>query len=153
PTVAALADYIENAPPTLDETGDLSIQPIARNGQLPVSFAEQRLWFLNELEPASARYNVLSAFRLTGQLNVTVLERSLNEIIRRHETLRAVFLTVDGQPVKNILPVMSINVRVVDLRVIVSDPARESAVRLLMTEEAQRPFLLARGPLIRVTLL
>ncbi|HTN70672.1 MAG TPA: amino acid adenylation domain-containing protein [Methylomirabilota bacterium] len=152
PTLAALAGYIESARLTRDKAEDLSIQPIARNGELPVSFAEQRLWFLNELEPGSPRYNVLSAFQLTGRLNVAALERSLNEIIRRHETLRTVFTTVDGQPVQDIRAAMSINIRNVDLGAMVSDARRDPEVHRVMTEEAQRPFALAHGPLIRATL-
>ncbi|MCH8282830.1 MAG: hypothetical protein IIC96_19375, partial [Chloroflexi bacterium] len=82
----------------------------------PTSFAQQRLWFLDQLEPGSAAYNVPLAIRLSGSLNMIALEQSLNEIVRRHETLRTTFSTVDGQPVQVISPASTFNIPVVDLR-------------------------------------
>ncbi|MCC5667067.1 amino acid adenylation domain-containing protein [Nostoc sp. CHAB 5784] len=81
-----------------------SIQPVDRNAALPLSFAQQRLWFLEQLQPGSATYNIPTAVRLTGSLNIAVLARSLNEIIRRHEVLRTQFPTVDGNPLITIQP-------------------------------------------------
>jgi amino acid adenylation domain-containing protein len=141
------------ARPPQDGAESLSIQPAPRDGKLHLSFAQHRLWFLNQLEPASFAYNLFSAFRLAGRLNVTALEQSFNEIIWRHEALRTVFKTVDGQPQQIILSSVTTRVPVVDLRGIVSDAERESEVRRLSTAEAQRPFDLARGPLLRATLL
>ncbi|WP_238845881.1 amino acid adenylation domain-containing protein [Nostoc edaphicum] len=81
-----------------------SIQPADRHANLPLSFAQQRLWFLEQLQPGSATYNIPTAVRLTGSLNITVLARSLNEIVRRHEVLRTQFPTVDGNPLLTIQP-------------------------------------------------
>ncbi|MBW4613204.1 MAG: amino acid adenylation domain-containing protein [Desmonostoc vinosum HA7617-LM4] len=82
----------------------LPIQRVPRNNNLPLSFAQQRLWFLHQLSPESHSYNMLAALRLEGLLNIVALEQSLNELIRRHEVLRTTFLTVDGKPVQVIAP-------------------------------------------------
>src|SRR4029450_1255245 len=128
------------------------LQHVSRDGNLPLSFAQQRLWFLDQLEPNSSVYNVPSAIRFKGPLNITALERSFNEIIRRHEVVRTTFSTVEGQPVQNISPSLNLLLTIVDLGHL-SESEREAAARRLATEEARRPFDLARGPLLRVTLL
>ena len=117
---------------------------------VPPSFAQERLWFLDQWEPGSSGYNNSDAFRLTGRLNQEALERSLNEIISRHETLRTVFAVVDGRPVQVIAPTLTTTLSISDLREL---PEREARARRLATEEAQRPFDLARGPLLRTRLL
>jgi amino acid adenylation domain-containing protein/non-ribosomal peptide synthase protein (TIGR01720 family) len=116
----------------------------------PTSFAQQRLWILDQLVPGNPFYNIFSALPLQAQ-NAAALERSLNEIIRRHEALRTTFTTIDGQPVQVIAPVLKLTIPVVDLRGI---PAAQRGVELrrLAQEEARRPFDLARGPLLRATL-
>jgi amino acid adenylation domain-containing protein len=153
PTVAALADYLETARLREGKIQDLPIRPVSRDEQLPLSFSQQRLWFLDQLEPGSLAYNLAPAYQLTGRLDVRALERTVNEIIRRHEALRTVFKSVDGQPHQVILPSLTVKVPVIDLREIVSDAERAAEVRRLFTAEAQRPFDLFRGPLLRVTLL
>ncbi|HEV2733582.1 MAG TPA: condensation domain-containing protein, partial [Longimicrobiaceae bacterium] len=117
---------------------------------LPLSFAQQRLWFIDQLEPGSAAYNMPYALRLRGRFDPAVLERSLAEIVRRHETLRTVFAFVDGAPVQVIREAAPVALPVVDLR---SLPAgeREAEARRLAAEEAVRPFDLAVGPLLRVS--
>mgnify|MGYP000963431175 CR=1 FL=1 len=127
------------------------LRPVPRDGDLPLSFAQQRLWFLDQLEPASPYYNVPAAVRFSGALDVAVLERSLNEIIRRHEALRVTFESVDGRPVVRALPELAVRLQRVD----VSDrprPEREAEAQRLARAEALRPFDLARGPLIRGSL-
>jgi len=152
PTVAALAGYLETARSPRDRTEDLSIQPASRHGRLLPSFAQQSLWLIDLLEPGSPAYNLFSATALRGPLNVLTLEQSFNELIRRHESLRTVFNSVDGQPFQVILPALTIVLPVVDLRDIVSPAEREAAIRRLSTAEARRPFNLFRGPLLRATL-
>ena len=109
----------------------------------PLSFAQERLWFLDQLEPDSAVYNIPMGLRFGGALNVPVLQRCLNEVLRRHESLRTRFETVEGQPVQVIQPVASLEMPLVDLRGL-PEPEREAEAKRLCMEEAQRPFDLTR---------
>ena len=153
PTVAALARYIEKASQRDESTTDVSVKSVPRNGQLPLSFSQERLWFLDQLEPGGYTYNLLAAYRLKGNLKITVLEESVNEVIRRHEVLRTVFRSVNGRPEQIILPSMTIKIALLDLRELASEEERQFVIRRLSTEEAQRPFDLSRGPLLRISLL
>lgn len=117
-----------------------------------MSFAQQRLWLLDQMDPDNSVYNVRFMFHLTGPLKVAVLEQSLNEIVRRHEVLRTTYLAVNEVPVQVIAPVLTMTLPITDLRE-VPTPAREDEVTRLITEEAQRPFNLARDPLVRAILL
>jgi amino acid adenylation domain-containing protein len=119
---------------------------------VPLSFGQQRIWMLDRLMPGSAFYNETTTLRLSFRLNVPALERSINEIVRRHEVLRTTFLAVDGQPVQVIAPTLSLPLPVVDLREL-QELERESEARRMAREEAGRPFSLGRGPLVRTTLL
>src|SRR5947209_16214692 len=124
----------------------------SRAKTFPVSFAQKRLWFLDQLQPGSAIYNMPVALRLSAPVNVGILERCLNEIVRRHEVLRTTFGTVDGRPVQVVAPQLQLGVAVVDLRQL-GPTEREAEAQRLAAIEAQRPFDLARGPLLRATLL
>jgi amino acid adenylation domain-containing protein len=117
----------------------------------PLSFAQQRLWFLDQYEPNSSVYNIPSALRLRGSLNIGALEQSLNEIIRRHESLRTTFSMVDGNPLQVIAPVIKLSFAAVDLRDHPERDREEEAQRLAQ-EEARRSFDLRRGPPFRATL-
>lgn len=119
---------------------------------MPLSFAQERFWFLNQLEPGNPAYNRPLAIFLTGSLNVPALEQSLSEILRRHDVLRATFFTVEGQPVQIINPAEPLKLLVVDLSEVLPTE-RESQIKGLATEEAKRPFDLTQGPLLRATLL
>ena len=118
----------------------------------PLSFAQQRLWFLHQLEPDSIAYNMPTALRLTGRLNTDALEWGINEIIRRHESLRTTFRLVDNQPVQVIAEQLTLEMPVVDLQTFPAEE-REAKVMRLATEEAQRPFDIETGPLVRARLL
>jgi len=118
----------------------------------PVSFAQQRLWFLDQLEPGSSTYNVASAYRLTGPLDVTILEQCFNKVVQRHEALRTTFTVVDEQPIQVIAPSQILRSEIVDLQKL-PQAERESKAHCLASEEAQRPFDLTQGPLLRTTLL
>ncbi|HEX2077116.1 MAG TPA: condensation domain-containing protein, partial [Longimicrobium sp.] len=118
---------------------------------LPLSFAQERLWFLDQLQPGSAAYNLPYALRLTGALDVDALERTLAEVVRRHETLRTRFPGVDGVPSQVIDPAGPVPIDRVDLSGD-AEAERESALRALAAAEAARPFDLSAGPLLRCTL-
>jgi amino acid adenylation domain-containing protein len=117
-----------------------------------LSFAQERLWFLDQLNPDSAVYNVPLAVRLSGPISPVVLERSVNEIVRRHDALRTTFATVDGQPVLIANAELKVELTTIDLAS-GAEPERETRARALMNEEAARPFDLTTGPLIRTALL
>ncbi|MGZ3624935.1 MAG: condensation domain-containing protein, partial [Ktedonobacteraceae bacterium] len=118
----------------------------------PVSFAQQRLWFLDQLEPDSAAYNVPITFHLRGKLDVSVLESCLNAIVQRHEALRTTFHIMDGQPVQLIAPTLIVSLPVVDLRDL-TEAERDAQILRLVTEVAHEPFNLVQGLLVRTTLL
>jgi hypothetical protein len=84
--------------------------------QCPLSFSQQRLWLLDQLDPGNSAYNITKAFRLMGLLDVTAIEKSLNEIVQRHESLRTTFSTVQGEPVQIIAPTLTLTVPLTDLR-------------------------------------
>jgi amino acid adenylation domain-containing protein len=121
-------------------------------GPCPLSFSQQRLWFLDQYERNSSLYNVPGALRLRGSLNVAALEQSLNELIRRHESLRTTFSMVEAEAVQIISPSVEVPLSVVDLAGRPKTEREEEALRLVR-EEARRPFDLAQGPLFRSKLL
>src|SRR6185295_3516811 len=123
-----------------------------REGALPLSFAQERLWLIDQLEPGSPLYNVAAALRVEGPLDSRVLALTLGEIVRRHEALRTVFAARAGAPVQVIQPAEPFGLSVVDLSGL-PEGAREDRVPVLAAAEAGRPFDLARGPLLRATVL
>ncbi|HXC70886.1 MAG TPA: condensation domain-containing protein, partial [Pyrinomonadaceae bacterium] len=123
-----------------------------REGELPLSYAQQRLWFADQLTPGSALYNVAAAVRLSGPLNVSALERTLREIIARHEVLRTSFPARDGEPVQVIAEQVEFELPVTDLSAL-PESEREQAARRLAAEEAETSFDLSTGPLVRARLL
>ncbi|MCP4660645.1 MAG: amino acid adenylation domain-containing protein, partial [bacterium] len=150
PTVARLAPAITAARALRGRVAP-PLRPQARHADLPLSFAQQRLWFFDQFHPGSAVYNMPSAVPLSGRLDGAVLRRSLNEIVRRHEALRTSFGEVGGQPVQVIAPALELALPVVDLEALPPE-AREAEARRLAAAEARQPFDLARGPLLRATL-
>jgi amino acid adenylation domain-containing protein len=154
PTIAGCAKKIETKIRTEKGLVTEPIVPISRRENLPLSFAQQRLWFLDQLDPGNPTYNIPTAVRLSGSLNVAILERSFNELISRHEVLRTVFPTVAGQPVGAIAPANNFTLSVLDLRTANLSPLqREAQAQRIAIEEAECPFNLAQGPLLRVMLL
>jgi amino acid adenylation domain-containing protein len=130
---------------TLEQT----IQRRKDSGPVPLSFAQQRLWFLEQM--GYSNYFVSATSRLTGVLDVRAIERSLNEIVQRHEALRTTFTTIDGQPMQIIAPRLPLMLPLLDLGQLTSDERAAEATRL--RNEALRPFNLERGPLLRASLL
>jgi amino acid adenylation domain-containing protein/non-ribosomal peptide synthase protein (TIGR01720 family) len=119
---------------------------------LPTSFAQARLWFLDQFEPGSPFYNIPAAVRLTGKLNVVALQQSLNEMVQRHEALRTTFAVEDGQPVQVIRASLTLNLPIVDLTAL-PIAEREAEIFARANAEIQQPFDLTQVPLWRVTLL
>ena len=119
---------------------------------LPLSFAQSRLWFLDQFDPGSAAYNVPTAMRLSGPFDVAALEKAIGEILRRHEVLRTSFTVVDDEPAQVIAPAAPASVPVSDLSALAPEE-REAEVRRRTEAEAQRPFNLGEVPLLRVEVL
>ncbi len=148
PTVAGLARAVERL---LREGGGPPPPPLVRvprDRPLPLSFAQQRLWFLHRLDPASTAYHVPVALRLRGGLDAEVLARALGEVVRRHEALRTVFRASGGEPVQLIREPGPAVLPAVDLAALPGE-AREAELLELARAEARRPFDLAEGPLLR----
>ncbi|BAY34377.1 AMP-dependent synthetase and ligase [Nostoc carneum NIES-2107] len=127
----------------------LEIRPISRKAQLPLCLAQERLWFLEQLEPGNPFYNVAIAIQLDGTLNVAILQQSLNEIVQRHESLRTSFTSVVGQPVQIIHPSLEVKLAIADCTHLDDATSREK----LILGETQKPFDLSQAPLLRAKLL
>lgn len=125
---------------------------VSRNGNLPLSFNQQRLWSLAQIHADSPVYNLSKALRFTGPLSVSALEQSIREIVRRHEILRTKFPVVEGQSVQIVCPQIPVQLPVVDLREFRATE-REARVQRVASVESRRPFNLDQGPLLRVKLL
>ncbi|HEV2763850.1 MAG TPA: amino acid adenylation domain-containing protein, partial [Pyrinomonadaceae bacterium] len=152
PTVAALAEAVARALGGPRQAGSGRILPAGREGELPLSFGQQRLWFLDQLEPGSFLYNVPVAVSLKGSLDLASLERALTEIVRRHEVLRTSFRNVAGRPVQVIAEAHDVRLEVEELSAL-PEGEREAAARRRASAETRRPFDLSTGPLWRVKLL
>ncbi|HEX7238923.1 MAG TPA: MupA/Atu3671 family FMN-dependent luciferase-like monooxygenase, partial [Longimicrobiaceae bacterium] len=152
PTVAALARCVE----TLRGADAASAPPVERVPRDPLrpppaSFAQRRLWLIQQLEPESVAYNIPSVLRLHGRLDPRAMAGALADLAARHETLRTVFATTDGEPVQVVEPAAPRPLPVHDLRAL-PDDERAAEVRRLARAGANRPFDLARGPLLRAGL-
>ena len=152
PTIAGLASRIAEAVHIQPGAPVSAIPPGPREGPLPLSPAQERLWFLEHLEPNTPLYNIALVLSLEGSLNIAGLTQALNSLGQRHAALRATFPQVDGQPVQVITPHLNLAVPLTDLKN-VPHTEREAQAHQLSRAEAQRPFDLTRGPLIRVALL
>jgi len=147
PTVAGLARLVEEG---MRAEAGVSVPPleaVGRDGPIPASFAQQRLWFVDQLDPGSPMYNVPAAVRLKGTLDVAALGRAFNELVRRHEVLRTTFASEGGLPVQVIAPELDVELPVENLEGVPEAEAMKRAA-----EESWRPFDLAAGPLFRARL-
>jgi amino acid adenylation domain-containing protein len=122
------------------------------SGPAPLSFAQQRLWFLERLDPGTPLHNMSRLIRLSGTLDVAVLHRTLEAIVARHEALRTTIVAADGVPMQIVSPPAPVPLGITDLRGL-AQPAREAEAHRLVSEEARRPFDLTHGPLFRTVLL
>jgi amino acid adenylation domain-containing protein len=147
PTVAGLAERARHAERADDALG---LRPVPRGGALPLSYAQRRFWFLDQLAPGNPFYNVPDVVRISGPLRIDVLRASINDVVARHEALRTTFAPGDGDPVQVVHPALDLDVGLVDLRD-VREADRDDRLRELAVAEARGPFDLERGPLVRVT--
>lgn len=152
PTVAELAKVVQSVALTQPEKADLPLEPVGREGELPLSFAQQRLWFLEQLEPGNLFYNLPTAVQLSGPLDSNALRQSINEIVKRHEVLRTIFVSKSGKPHQQIIPELTIALPIIDLQDLPRVEQEKEAQRII-TAAARRPFDLAKGPLLRANLL
>jgi amino acid adenylation domain-containing protein/non-ribosomal peptide synthase protein (TIGR01720 family) len=152
PRLAELAARIEAARETASGRLLPPLVPVPREGPLPLSFAQQRLWFLHQMDPLSPAYNMPFAFRLSGPLAIPALAASLTEVVRRHETLRTTLVLTGDEPVQSIATPAPQPLSVVDLAALPAGEREALALRL-GREEAARPFDLARAPVVRTLLL
>ena len=152
PDVAGLAEAIETA--LLRGRGMPEAPPmvrVPRDGHLQPSFGQERFWFIDQFRPGLTAYNIFGAVRMRGSLDPAILARSFAELLRRHEVLRSTFTAVDGKPVQVIQPPRGLRIPLVDLGGL-PERDRMSLAKRLDDEEAQQPFDLANGPLIRAQL-
>ncbi|HYO59283.1 amino acid adenylation domain-containing protein, partial [Archangium sp.] len=152
PTVSALAWRLDSAQREGGAAQTFPLAPVRRDGPLPLSFSQQRLWFMDQLAPGDSSFNVPMAARVKGSLEVESLEWSLRELCQRHEPLRTTFTTVQGQPVQVISPEPRFQLGVMDLSGL-GEKEREAEVQRRADEDAAWPFDLTKGPLLRVQLL
>jgi len=150
PTLGEMSRRVETL--LAEKTAKLEpIRALGTQGMLPLSFAQQRLWFIDQLAPGSLFNNQPLAVRINGRLDVDALQRSLDEIVRRHTILRSRFIEQDGMPALEILPLQRVPIPLVDLSALPEERRAEDAARIL-TSETQRSFLLTEGPMLRALL-
>jgi amino acid adenylation domain-containing protein len=153
PRLDALARRVEEARSDVEEMAPpiVPLSPEERGPWPPLSFAQERLWFLDRLEPGGALYNVPAALRATGALDAAALEAALNGIVRRHEALRTTFDQHEGRPFQAVAPAVYVPVPRVDLTAL-PEERRQDELRRVLEVEAAQPFDLFRGPLLRTLL-
>jgi amino acid adenylation domain-containing protein len=152
PTITGMAAAVESGLKAARGARPSAVRRVSHEQPLPLSFAQQRLWFIDRMETGSPFYNMPVAILLTGRLDLPALERTLNEVLKRHESLRTSFIVVDEQPMQVVNPARPVTLPVIDLAH-VSQHDREAEAQRLAAQEAARPFDLGRGPLLRATLL
>ena len=152
PTIKELAPHVQAAIVGVNSIEAPPLARVDRDQALPLSFAQERLWFLDQFQPESSAYHVSSTLRLSGPLSLDALEQALTELVSRHESLRSAFSTMAGRPRQVIRAAEPFSLNLVDLRGLPADVHIEHVQRLAAEEEA-RHFDLAKGPLLRVTLI
>ncbi|HEX5886547.1 MAG TPA: amino acid adenylation domain-containing protein, partial [Pyrinomonadaceae bacterium] len=150
PTIAELSEHIEELMRSGASLEAPALQPRASNGHLSLSYAQQRLWFLDQLTPHNSAYNLPVGFRVNGPLNLSALQQSISETVKRHESLRTNFINIDGHPVQVIAPARVQHLPILSVERFAA-AERELVVQLWTREEGQRPFDLASDSLFRST--
>ncbi|GHG73242.1 non-ribosomal peptide synthetase [Comamonas sp. JC664] len=148
PTVAKLSKAIESARGASSPERDVALRPGPHGVDLPLSFAQERLWFMEQLHPGTATYNIPVFYRITSLLEVSVLQRALDEVLRRHDALRATFAASGAAPVSRIAPPRAFSLPLIDLSHLPED-ARELEASRITAEQAQAPIDIHHGPILR----
>ncbi|HEY2963721.1 MAG TPA: amino acid adenylation domain-containing protein, partial [Pyrinomonadaceae bacterium] len=152
PTLMEMSQRIESVMRSGSSMAAPAIKPMPDDGEIPLSFAQQRLWFLNQLMPGSNAYNLPAEMVIDAQVNVGAFQQVLSEVMRRHEALRTTFALVGNQPVQRIHPPAALELPLVDLRGL--NPEEQHLVAERLREESSlRPFDLQAGPLVRTSLI
>ena len=151
PTVAALAERVTKQRSTADALEVLPLKRVRRGEEMPLSFAQQRLWFVNELEPGGSVYNIPVAFRLKGRVDCAAMEQSLRAMVMRHESLRTSFQIIRQQPVQVIQTLPNFHLPIVNLEGLPEDERERVALQVAHVD-ADLPFDLTQSPLLRVLL-
>ena len=152
PTIAGLAKAVEKEKLAQRGIKLPEIRKIPREGKLPLSFAQQRLWFLEQLEPGTPFYNIPETYRISGDLNTDALEKAINKVIERHETLRTSFHSENGVPYVVIEPELKFDLNIVELTGL-NGVERENRIKEIIKEENSKPVPLEKPPLFRAKLL
>jgi len=152
PTVAQLTAWLGTTRGPDQRPPLPPVQPVSREDNLPLSMAQQRMWFLSRFDSNQSHYHIFSAVRLAGELDVPAMKRSLGELVRRHESLRTSFPMIDSQPIQQIHPPGNFQVKTFDLRDKPQDQ-RQRESQQLIANESQSSFDLATGPLFRAVLI
>ncbi|MGE5499852.1 MAG: amino acid adenylation domain-containing protein, partial [Syntrophothermus sp.] len=151
PTVEGLASAVLRLK-KLSSSGSTRITKKNTTGAIPLSYAQERLWFLEQMEPGSPFYNMTDVYKVTGSLNIKLLERSINKVIRRQESLRTVFISVDGKPQQIIIPELRVVLPCIDLSHL-NEIDLEQQINELINEEASAAFDITKAPLFRTVLI
>ncbi|GGH50431.1 hypothetical protein GCM10008014_15540 [Paenibacillus silvae] len=155
PTITELATFVEGQIDQISKKSnwDLEgIRTIERHNNLPLSFAQQRLWFVDQLSDINHLYSIPLVYNVQGNLNVEVLQQSLSRIVDRHESLRTIFKDIDGTPVQLINSKTELNINIIDLSDNLTDE-RDTIAHTILRKEARHKFELSEGPLFRVSLI
>ena len=151
PTIAGLAGHLDRMEGATRQAAP-PITPALREGAFQLSFAQERLWFIERMNPGNIAYNMPGALRIKGPLNVAALQAALSEIVRRHEVLRTVYVDLSGRPAQVIKPPIQVDLPLTDLRD-TPEARRGAAASRQAEEEVRKPFDLANGPMPRTHLL
>ena len=146
-----ICSFLRKAQKAVVDT-DRPVLPLSHHGNLPLSFSQQRMWFIDQLSPANAAYHVPAAIRLSGPLNLAALAQAISEIVRRHEILRTTFVVAEGKPAQIVGPALYLSLSITSLEGL-TKAEQEIYTHKLATKHATTAFDLSRGPLLRTSLL
>src|SRR5688572_14503515 len=147
-----LREFLQQVQSSLEAPAAPAISPAPRDDDPPLSYAQERLWFAAQWEPESAAYNIYEVIVVDGRIDLPALEKSLNEIIRRHEVLRTSFVVRGGEPVQRIAPEAQLGIKLIELEHLTA-AEREVETQRIIDAETSTPFDLTQSPLLRVVLI